>query len=209
MSTTNNMPTTNYEARLPLEVQVPPPLLTAADLATMPTELPSGVVSYELDNGRLVMMSPPAYRHAQVQLRIGAELFLQGEKPGHGQSGTEATVVLWQQPDRVVVPDVVFIAKKSFPLLHSPEGYLRTIPTLVVEVRSQNDLLPYLERKVADYLRAGVEQVWIADPAAQTIVVQVQDASPRAFAEKNVITDECFAAIPGLRLVLAEIFQTA
>lgn len=34
-------------------------LLTAADLAVLPTELPSGSVRYELDDGELVVMPPP------------------------------------------------------------------------------------------------------------------------------------------------------
>ena len=34
-------------------------LLTVADLAVFPDELPSGPVKYELDDGKLVMMAPP------------------------------------------------------------------------------------------------------------------------------------------------------
>ena len=45
-------------------------LFTAADLEALPSELPSGPIDYELDNGRLVfIMVPPAIfmgQHNQI-----------------------------------------------------------------------------------------------------------------------------------------------
>ncbi len=61
---------------------------------------------------------------------------------------TEVGIVLWRNPDRVVGADVVFVAKKSLPIQRTKEGYLETIPELVVEIRSKNDSLKYVERKV-------------------------------------------------------------
>jgi hypothetical protein len=40
--------------------------LTAADLAALPTDLPSGSVKYELDDGRLVPMSPPGNQRPRL-----------------------------------------------------------------------------------------------------------------------------------------------
>src|SRR6185369_8982845 len=50
--------------RPPVEVQER--LYTAADLAELPSELPSGPVRYELDNGRLISMAPPGDEHGMV-----------------------------------------------------------------------------------------------------------------------------------------------
>ena len=72
----------------------------------------------------------------------------------------------WRNPDRLVGADAVFIANSSLPIRESSEGYLETIPDLVVEVRSKNDTLPAVQRKVDDYLTAGVKVVWVVDPAA-------------------------------------------
>src|SRR4051794_19886471 len=60
--------------------------LTAADLAAMPKELPSGPVDFELDHGRLVQMSPPGRRHGKLQGRIVREFINQGEANGHGEA---------------------------------------------------------------------------------------------------------------------------
>ena len=66
--------------------QLPPPkrLLTAADLAALPDELPSGPVKYELDQGRLVtLMAPPGEIHGFHQGTIIYLLKLHGERAGH------------------------------------------------------------------------------------------------------------------------------
>src|SRR5687768_13120162 len=75
---------------------------TAADLAAMPDELPSGPVRYELDNGRLISMAPPGSDHGSVELRIGSALLVQGECRGHGIAKSATGVILWRDPDRVV-----------------------------------------------------------------------------------------------------------
>jgi Uma2 family endonuclease len=180
-------------------------LLTAADLAALPDELPTGPVDYELDNGRLVMMSPTGWRHGNFQSRIASALHLQGEDRGHGIVCTEAGIILWRSPDRVLGPDVAFIATRSLPVKESPEGYLETIPQLVVEVRSKNDSKPYMERKVSDLLKVGVEVVWIVNPENETVVEYRGDAAPTTFATGDTL--HCEGIVPGFRLPLTELFR--
>jgi Uma2 family endonuclease len=139
-------------------------LFTAADLAVLNSDLPTGFVSYELDNGRLVPMSPPANIHGRCQAIIARELGIQGELPGHGVAYGEVGVILWRSPDRVVGIDAGFAVTASLPIPESPEGYLERVPDLVVEIRSKNDTRPYLERKVEDYLTAGAKLVLVVDP---------------------------------------------
>ena len=133
------MATSDFNAQIPLDVEVPPRLLTAADLLQFPTELPSGSVDYELINGRILMMSPAGGRHGLLQLRIGTALQNQGVRPGHGLAWTEGGILLARNPDTVFAPDVSFVGKEKLPLQESAEGYFETIPDLVVEIRSKND----------------------------------------------------------------------
>jgi Uma2 family endonuclease len=88
---------------------------------------------------------------------------------GFGVTTGEVGVVLRRNPDCVVGPDATFISKTRLPIKRTPEGYLETIPDLVVEVVSKNDTRRYLERKTNDYLRAGVAIVWLVDPAKRTL----------------------------------------
>ncbi|MGV3723633.1 MAG: Uma2 family endonuclease [Actinomycetota bacterium] len=171
----------------------------------MPSELPSGPVLYELDNGRLIKMSPPGDLHGAVELTITAELKFQGDRAGHGKARCgEVAVVLWRNPDRVVGADVVFIANSSLPIRRSPEGYLETIPDLVVKVVSKIDTRPYVARKVEDYLEAGVRVVWVADPDDETVTVHGAGAAPRVLRGDDTLTVE--KLIPGFRLRVADAF---
>ena len=180
-------------------------LFTTADLEELPTDLPSGPIDYELDNGRLVfIMVPSGNIHGAAQSNIATHLKVLGEFKGHGKARTEVGVVLWKNPDRVVTPDVLFIAAKSLPIHTSPEGYLETIPELVVEVRSRNDSLRYVERKVKHYLKAGVEVVWFVDPAAKTVAVHTPQGRPFVYGETDSL--ELPGLIPGFSLSVAEVF---
>ena len=182
-----------------------PRLLTAADLAVLPDELPSGPAKYELDNGRLIIMAPPGGVHGSRQVRIGGELYQQGERQNHGTAFSEVGIILWRNPDRVVAPDAAFVTQHSHPLRYSPEGYLETIPELVVEVRSKNDRQSDMEAKVTDFLRAGVQLVWVIDPQAKTVTVnQLGSATILLQASETLTAGEI---IPEFKLALAELFR--
>src|SRR5437660_12282042 len=106
-------------ATTPLMPPAPPPvprLLTAADLAVLPDELPTGPVKYELEDGRLVIMPPPGDVHAAVSSNVVAHLKMQGEWAGHGKARDAVSVILRRNPDRAVGTDGCFIANASLPL---------------------------------------------------------------------------------------------
>lgn len=180
-------------------------LLTASDLAALPNELPSGPVDFELYQGRLIPMSPTGRRHSNLQSRLASAIFIQGEQTGYGQAHTEVGVLLSRKPDTVVGPDVAFVSKRSMPIRETPEGYLETLPELVVEIRSKNDTRAYLDRKVADYLQAGVKAVWIVEPAESVVVEHRLDAAAKTLGLAETLT--CDDIIPGFRLPLAELFK--
>lgn len=181
-------------------------LLTVADLAALPDELPSGPVLYELDNGRLVIMPPPGDIHGAVELNVGTAFKLQGEMRGLGKARSgDVGVVLWRDPDRVVGADVVFIAKKSLPLRRSKEGYLETIPDLVAEVRSKNDTIKEMLAKIADYLQAGVRLVWLIDPMKETVTAFRAGRKPTVYKKDATLTADDI--IPGFQMPVTEVFR--
>jgi len=180
-------------------------LYTAADLAALPSELPSGPVRYELDNGRLISMSPPGDQRGAIESNLVTELKLQGERGGHGKARSgEVGIVLWRNLDRVVGADAVFVGNGSLPIRRSPERYLETIPDLVVEVVSKNDTRPALDRKVQDYLAAGVRVVWVTDPSTVTIAVHTRGARPVVLGAGDVLT--AADVIPGFHLPVTDAF---
>jgi Uma2 family endonuclease len=180
-------------------------LFVVADLDKLPTELPSGPIDYELDNGRLIFVVPPGDTHGAVQVNIAAQLKVQGDLKGHGKVRTEVGVILWRKPDCVLTPDVLFISKKSLPLEKSREGYLETIPNLVVEVRSKNDSLKYIQRKVQQYLKAGVDVVWIADAERKSVTAHSATASLKVYGEGDNL--KLPRLIPGFSMRVTDVFR--
>lgn len=177
-------------------------LLTAADLAALPASLPSGDVRYELDDGVLVTMPPPGDIHAVRQSRVIRYLF-DAQDLGLGEVRGEVGIVLRRNPDRVVGTDAAFILSASLPVRRSPEGYLETIPELVVEVRSKNDSNPEVVGKNEEYFRAGVQVVWVIDPAARTVAAHHADGAVQIFRDTDTLT--C-GLLPGFAVPVANLF---
>lgn len=179
-------------------------LLTAADVAMLPRTLPSGDVNYELHDGRLVIMAPPGYTHARRQARFATFLTVHGEQAGHGIALAEGGLLLRQNPDHLVGPDAAFLVSSSCPPRLSPQGYLLTVPELVVEVRSKNDTQPEIDEKVRDYLAAGVVLVWVADPAARTVAAyRTIGQPPTVFGPADLLTAQ--PVIPGFSVPVADL----
>ena len=178
-------------------------LLTIADVAVLPDQLPSGPVKYELHDGRLVVMPPPGGNHSRRQIRFGHYLLAEGEFKGHGEAFVEVGVILRRYPDHLLGPDAAFVSAAQLPTLMSPEGYLTTIPALVVEVRSKNDWQPEIDAKVGDYLAAGVVLVWVADPDARTVTAYQQNQPPAVFAVTDMLT--ALPVIPGFAVPVADL----
>jgi Uma2 family endonuclease len=180
-------------------------LLTVADVAALPRTLPSGDVRYELIDGRLIHMPPPGDIHGAVQSNVVTQLKVQGEFRGLGRARTEVGLVLRRNPDRLTGPDAVFVTAALLPLRRSPEGYLETIPELVVEVRSPNDTGPEVQAKVDEYLAAGVRVVWVADPAVQTVTAYRPNQPVQVFGPADMLTVP--DVIPGFQVPVADLFR--
>jgi Uma2 family endonuclease len=180
-------------------------LFTVADLAAMPTSLPSGDVRYELDDGVLVTMPPPGDIHSKRQAAVIRYLY-DAQDLGLGEVRGEVAVILRRNPDRVVGADAAFILAASLPVRRSPEGYLETIPELVVEVRNPNDTGPEVVAKCDEYFAAGVQVVWVLDPAARTVAARNADGSVQIFRDADTLT--C-GLLPGFSVPVASLFAGA
>lgn len=183
-----------------------PRLMTAADLAEMPSDLPTGPVRYELDNGVLITMSPPGFEHCYSESEIAAELKSQGQAKGFGLACSgDVAIILHRNPDAVVGADAAFICSAQLPLKLSREGYLETIPDLVVEVLSKNDRRSYVTRKVTNYLKAGVKVVWTIDPAKRSINEFRTNSETKTYEESATL--ELQDLIPGFQYRVADLFR--
>jgi Uma2 family endonuclease len=179
------------------------PVLTAADLARLPRTLVTTDVDYELHDGRLVIMAPPGDLHADQQARFAAYLFLRGQQHGHGAARGEVGILLRRNPDHLVGADAAFLSSEQLPPQISPEGYLLTVPSLIVEIRSKSNTQDELDTKVRDYLAAGAVLVWVADPESRTVIAHRPDQPPLVFTATDSLTAD--GVIPGFAVPVAEL----
>jgi Uma2 family endonuclease len=179
-------------------------LFTAADLAQMPDELPSGPVKWELDQGRMIAMPPPGDEHAVIQANVICYLKWLGDFHQHGETRGEGMVVLGRNPDVIRAPDASFIRTTRLPAQTSPEGYLVTLPDLAVKIRSRNDTLAELQRKAELYLTAGIAVVWVVDPIGRQ-VIESRLTNQHIWMPEDTLTLE--DVIPGFVLPVAQLFR--
>jgi Uma2 family endonuclease len=107
------------------------------------------------------------------------------------------------QPDRVRFPDGSFIARGRLPNDRPPPDHVRIAPDLVVEVVSPNDLAEEVDRKIEDYLQAGVRLMWVVHPATRRVMV-FHTGGIRRLAETDELTGEDVLA--GFRCPVADLF---
>lgn len=109
-----------------------------------------------------------------------------------------------EDPTRVRRPDTSFIRFGRLPGEQPPDGHIRTVPDLAVEVVSPNDLYSEVRTKVEEYLRAGVRLVWVIDPDTRSVDVRRADGSVSQLGEKDELTGE--DVLPGFRCAVRDLF---
>lgn len=107
-------------------------------------------------------------------------------------------------PERVRKPDVSFVSAGRMSA-GIPEGYPALAPDLVVEVTSPNDLFRELERKVDEFLAAGVRRVWVVVPDTRTVRVLRPDGSDTRLHEGDVLNGE--DVLPGFSCKVEDLFS--
>ena len=162
--------------------------------------------AYELDDGVLKEMCVGAESQA-VALGLLAQLwnFVQVHRVGTVIQG-ETGLRIFDSPLRVPRPDGAFIRAGRLPGGRMPKGFITVAPDLVIESVSPNDDAGYLDRKVAEYLGAGVLLVWVLYPDAGTAMVHRADGTAARMPATGALDGE--DVIPGFRCVLATIRPT-
>ena len=94
---------------------------------------------------------------------------------------------------RFRVPDVTVVRADT------PRGtILRTPPLIAIEILSPTDALRGLREKVGDYLRFGVEHIWILDPYSRVAYL----ADERGFHEPAEGSATAVLTIPGTPIMV-------
>ena len=161
---------------------------------------------FELIRGEVIEVSRPNRLHSLVVTRIASLLDRWTEQHGRGYAAAETGVVIEETPGSVVGPDVAL-----FPDTESidevPPKWGDDLPVLVVEVLSPNDRPGAVNRKIIDYLAAGIRVVWLADPEERTVTVYRPSRTLEIFDVSGTL--QGVDDVPGLSVPVADIFRLA
>jgi Uma2 family endonuclease len=174
--------------------------LTPDDLLAMPDGN-----NYELVDGELVERKMGWYS-GWVGGRLFRFLAAFAEDNGVGWVTTADSSYQYAAGADTLVrkPDVSFVRRGQLPDEEPPEGHARLRPDLAAEVVSPKDLYYEVEKKVEEYLRAGVRLVWVINPATRKVRIHRLDGTITEVREDGELTGE--DVVPGFRCPVSALF---
>ena len=111
------------------------------------------------------------------------------------------------KPHTIRKPDVSFVRNGRFPNNAIPKGIIEIAPDFVIEVMSVHDRWTRVNKKVQEFLDAGVQLVWVVDPQSLSVHVYV----PNGSSTRHLAGDELSAdpVVRGFRVQVSELFPSA
>lgn len=168
-------------------------------------EMPDDGVLHELVRGEVVTMSLPGGRHGKITLKIGRLIGGYVEEQRLGDTyAAETGFLIEHDPDTVRGADVAFVRAERLSDIINLDKHIPFAPDLAVEVLSPNDRAEPVEEKVQEWLAAGSQAVWVADPATKTVTVHRRGAAAVTLSENQEISADDI--LPGFRCLVAEFF---
>lgn len=173
-------------------------------------ELPEGDIIYELVDGEAIpkfkndTMSPKFFHSSTAGALF---ILLSAWAEGKGRVVIEWAIKLTRdKQDWVPVADLTYV---SYNLLQ--EDWLEdeacpVAPELIIEIISPGQTFGEMTEKAIDYLKAGVQRVWVIDTKAKTITVLYPDALPQTKRGADILED---SLLSGLKITPQQIFQKA
>src|SRR6185503_6965214 len=133
-------------------------------------------LSYELDEGELVLMTKPRPLHNRIVSNIEFELrsYLKTQRAGEVFNAENLYIL---GPNTKRAPDVSFVRAERASQI-DPNADIPGAPDLAIEVLSPNDTAAAMRRKTRQYLSAGAECVWIVYPETREVEVWHNRAKP-------------------------------
>jgi Uma2 family endonuclease len=160
-------------------------------------------LSYELDEGELVVMTKPRPLHNKIAERLFRALDRYLESHPVGEVFIfEYLFVLGPTTKRA--PDVSFLRSERANKI-DPNADIPGAPDLAVEVLSPNDTASAIRRKIRQYFAAGAQCVWIVYPETREVEVWRQPSQPqKVLQEADVLEDPDL--LPGFALRVGALF---
>ena len=110
-----------------------------------------------------------------------------------------------KQSKQVRKPDISFIRFGRLPDDEVPDKSIEVAPDVAVEVISPTDIAEEVEKKLDEYLRAGVRLVWVVYLPTRNVWAYKPDGTAKLYRSSDTLSGE--DVLPGLAVPVAELFE--
>jgi Uma2 family endonuclease len=162
---------------------------------------------YEIVKGVLYVAPRPRPLHQRVAYKLGLVLGEEAEQRGLGTVVPDADLVVGEH-DVYVAPDIMFFSGDRYSEV-DPEGWIRIVPDLIVEISSPSTDMYDERTKRQIYAEIGVPHYWRVDPSSRVVVEGVLGDDGKYGERTWRPGDAAFtpALFPHLQLDLTSIFE--
>ncbi len=158
----------------------------------------------ELVRGEVVELSRAGLDHSRSSANIAVALGSWARSTMRGRIFTnEVGLITERDPDTLRGADVVYYSCERLPK-GDAAGFSAIPPDVVVDVWGRWQTWTDLHEQAAEYLRMGVDRVWLVDPEGRSIHVLGRELPPARFGPDDVLGDA--EILPGLELHVAALF---
>jgi Uma2 family endonuclease len=170
----------------------------AFDRLVEPDEL-----SYELDEGELVVMTKPRPLHNRIVMRltVALEKYLEVNPVGEVFNPENLFVLA---PNTKRAPDVSFLRSERARKI-DPNADIPGAPDLAVEVLSPTDTAAAMRRKIRQYFAAGAQRVWVVYPETREVEVWKKAVRPESVLQEADLL-EAPDLLPGFTVRVGALF---
>jgi Uma2 family endonuclease len=162
---------------------------------------------YEVVDGQRVELAPMSYYAVRIASRLNYHLNAFGLQHGLGEAVVDNLFRLPLPVERNRRPDVAFVSAKRWPRGQrgsKTDNVWDVVPDIAAEVVSPTDYAEEVLEKVEEYLRAGVQLVWVFYP--QRAVVHVFESMTAIKGLRPPDALDGGSVLPGFSLPLTELF---
>jgi len=160
-------------------------------------------LSYELDEGELVVMTKPRPLHNRVVANVDFELrtYVKAHPVGEVFNPDNLFIL---GPNIKRAPDVSFLRAERVRQIDL-NADIPGAPDLVVEVVSPSDTVFAMRRKIRQHFTAGAKCVWVVYPETREVEVWREAAKPQVILQETDLL-EAPDLLPGFSVRIGTLF---
>ncbi|NJD02673.1 MAG: type II toxin-antitoxin system Phd/YefM family antitoxin [Ruminiclostridium sp.] len=165
---------------------------------------------YEYIDGEIFVLASPKTPHQTALMELIGSFYnwFQGKKCRPMIAPYDITLKKSKNNINVVQPDLMVICDLEEKL--GADGYYKGVPSLVLEVLSQNTASKDLLKKANLYMNTGVQEYWMVDPFYKSILIYLftdyRRSNVRLYEEGSGVAAESFI-FEGFSIVLDKVFR--